>query len=477
MTKKRYEYWLGDEASLSSYIKVLESSQDADLLVRSSASNKDSEDSHLLSKQGNTAVISIQGSLLPFSNWLTRAFGMTGYPDIRDALITAVEDDSVTNILLDINSPGGAANGVEDISQLITKIKAVKPVTAYTNGSMNSAAYWIGVAADKVYSSRLASVGSIGVIATHFDLTKMLEQDGVKATIFRAGEFKALGGPYEELSTKAKNVIQDRMDSLYEAFVSHVATSRGVSAKVVHEKMADGREFLGHEALQAGLVDGNMAIDEVVMKLNPAKQQNGRTTNIRMEADDMSTKKKLLDEKTVAAIEAGGNVPAALEAAADEPAGADTAATPEVTTPAAEEAAATAADSAAEAESSAPAEAADAGLVTYLKTELASANEKLMQATLEVRTLQTRLDSLTSTHEQMRGIVINATNIKRVALGGSNTDMAAMSDEGLLQAYQAASAEFGKVFPIGGKAELPSVQQPALVTPVNQAAIKAARIS
>lgn len=453
--KRKYEYWLGDEGSLSVYQKAQENSLDPNLRIQSS---EHQDSSHILSQHGSVAVISIQGGLLPFSNWMTQMMGLTGYPDIRDALVEAAQDDTIDQILLDIDSPGGSASGIEDISELIKKID--KPVTAYTNGTMASAAYWIGAAADKVYASNLSSVGSIGVIATHFDQTKQLEMDGVRATIFRSGEFKALGGPYETLSAKAIELIQSRLDSLYVAFIAHIADVRQVSTAIVHEKMADGREFLGHEALQAGLIDGIMSIDDLMVKLSSTKPSNGRT-NTRMEASEMA--RKLLSEKAVAVLAAGGTLDAALETAPVEEAA-------KIIPPVEIE-------KDEEVFTAAVLSAEDPSLTAYLKAELASVNEKLLTASLESRNLQAKLDSIAVTHEQMRSIVADSANIKQVALGGTNSDLSTLPDEALVQQYQHASAEFSKTFPIGGRALLPSVEQAAPAVDRAQAArIKASKI-
>jgi len=439
--KRKYEYWLGDEGSLAAYQKIVEESLEPSLRAQFQG---DVSTSHILSQHEGTAVISIQGGLLPFSNRMTQMMGMTGYPDIRNALVEAAQDETVDHILLDINSPGGSASGIEDISSLMKKID--KPITAYTNGTMASAAYWIGAAADKVYASNLASVGSIGVIATHFDQTKALEMDGVKATIFRSGEFKALGGPYETLSDQAKTIIQTRLDSLYAAFTTHIADVRKVSSQTVHDKMADGREFLGHEALQAGLIDGIMSIDDLMLKLSSTQTPTERASNTRMEASEMA--RKLLTDKAVAVLAAGGALTEELETMPVEE-------VPEVLEDALEIPMA--------ATSITIEPPVDEALTSYLKAELSSVNEKLLQASMDARNLQAKLDNLAATHDSMRAIVCDSINNKTFPVSGNRLDLSALPDEALVQQYQHASAEFSKTFPIGIQSMLPSTEQTEMV--------------
>jgi hypothetical protein len=273
--------------------------------------------------------------------------------------------------------------------------------------------------------------------------------------VFRSGEFKALGGPYEVLSAQAITLIQSRLDSLYTAFVAHIADVRHTSTSVVHDKMADGREFLGHEALQAGLIDGIMSIDDLMVKLSSTKPSNGRT-NTRMEASEMA--RKLLSEKAVAVLAAGGEIEAALDTET-------VVEIPEVIeVPVVEEA-------------EVPAVVEDASLTTYLKTELASVNEKLLLASMESRNLQAKLDAVTVTHDSMRSIVCDSINNKTFPVSGNRLDLSALPDEALIQQYQHASVEFSKTFPIGIQSMLPdTVQHAPVMDHAHAARIKASKI-
>ena len=189
-------------------------------------------------------------------------------------------------------------------------------------------------------------------------------------------------------------------------------------------------------------------------------------------------KKKLLNQQAAAVLEAGGSLETALEVAEEinetpEASGAESAdPVAAVEKPAADEKT----DETPAAEASVP--QADVGLVSFLKAELAAANEKVLQATLESRNLKAQLDSLNATHAQMRSIVIDSANTKRIALGGSAMDMATLSDEAILQTYQQTTAEFSKAFPIGGKLQAPSTEQPKpVVNSAMQARVNAVRVN
>jgi hypothetical protein len=62
--------------------------------------------------------------------------------------------------------------------------------------------------------------------------------------------------------------MQNQVDYLYSLFVADVASNRGVSVEKVLTDMADGRVFIGQQAIDAGLVDGVSTLDDVIASLN-----------------------------------------------------------------------------------------------------------------------------------------------------------------------------------------------------------------
>lgn len=205
--------------------------------------------------EGNTAIIGIRGALVNSDAWYLKYLGAVGYPHIVDQAMRAYNDSRVTNIVLDISSPGGAVSGVNETTQVLQAVDMEKPIVSYTSNMMCSGGYWLGVSGRKIISDSLAQVGSIGVAMTHLEYSKMLEQNGITATVLRKGEYKMLMTPYEPMSDKARAEAKHDMDVIYDAFTMHVAVGRGVSQDMVKKDMAEGRVFWGQEARQVGLVD------------------------------------------------------------------------------------------------------------------------------------------------------------------------------------------------------------------------------
>jgi len=207
--------------------------------------------------EDGVASIPIEGPITKGSSFLSFLIGGTNIDQVSMAFTEALADDSVNSIMLLINSPGGSIQGVQEFAAQIYAARREKEICAYCDGVMASAAYWIGSAADKVYiSGKTNLIGHIGVVLTH---TTSKWDDETK---FYAGKYKHIdaGG---ELNDEDKEILQSRVDYVYSIFVEDIAKFRGVSTETVLPKMAEGRVFIGKQAVDAGLVDGISTYDQV----------------------------------------------------------------------------------------------------------------------------------------------------------------------------------------------------------------------
>jgi signal peptide peptidase SppA len=193
--------------------------------------------------------------------------GSTSTQKFTSALRQVLADDTVAQILIDIDSPGGSVYGVSELAAEIMKARTQKPVVAVANSLAASAAYWIGCAAGEFYVTPGGEVGSIGVWQAHFDYSKALEGDGVKPTLISAGKFKVEGNPYVPLDLEALSFMQSRVDDYYNAFAKAVAKGRGLTVNDVREGMGEGRVLGADAALAAKMVDGVATFDEVLAKM------------------------------------------------------------------------------------------------------------------------------------------------------------------------------------------------------------------
>jgi len=214
------------------------------------------------------AVLPIHGVIAPKASMFMDISGGCSTQRVQGLLDEALQDPDVSSVIAYLDTPGGAVVGTPELGSAFMRARQVKPVVAYTDGQMCSAGYWIGSAASRIYmSGPTVDVGSIGVVSMHRDFSAQEASLGVKTTEVTAGKYKRISSQYEPLTKAGRAHMQERVDYLYSLFVNAVAEHRGVSVEQVLSDMADGRVFIGQQAIDAGLVDGFMSLDELVDRM------------------------------------------------------------------------------------------------------------------------------------------------------------------------------------------------------------------
>jgi signal peptide peptidase SppA len=190
---------------------------------------------------GTVAIIPVYGVLTPRADLMSEISGGTSVQRLTETFRAAVADDGVSAIVLDIESPGGSSDLIPELATEMRQARGTKPIVAVANTRAASAAYWLGSQADEFVVSPSGDVGSIGVFATHNDISKMQQDLGVKTTLISAGQFKTEGNPFEPLTEEAVQAIQERVDEMYGMFVSDVAKGRNVGVDTVRSDFGQGR--------------------------------------------------------------------------------------------------------------------------------------------------------------------------------------------------------------------------------------------
>lgn len=215
------------------------------------------------------AILDVSGVLAKGMSMFMRVCGGTSTAYLQRDLQMALDDPTVKAIILNVDSPGGAVDGTQELAQAVFSARERKPIVSLADGTMASAAYWIGSAASEVFIvSDTTAVGSIGIITTHVDRSQAEAVSGVKTTPIYSGKYKATGHPYAPLSEEDKALIQSRLDHIYTVFVESIAQFRGVSVDTVLSQMAEGQVFLGKQAIDAGLADGVSSLADLIARLS-----------------------------------------------------------------------------------------------------------------------------------------------------------------------------------------------------------------
>lgn len=222
------------------------------------------------------AVIDLVGVLTKNYSWATSAMGGTSMQTVGALLNQARIDPNVKGILLRVDSPGGTVDGTATLAKTIRAVAGEKAVYALASGTIASAAYWAGSAASALYlESGTTAAGSIGIVSAHRDISALESRVGIKTTEISSGKFKRIASMYEPLSAEGKSTIQAQLDQMYGLFVEAVAQNRQTTVQNVLDKMADGRIFIGQNAINAGLADGFATEGELIQRLSagPATQK------------------------------------------------------------------------------------------------------------------------------------------------------------------------------------------------------------
>ncbi len=236
--------------------------------------------------QGGIAVLPLYGIVTQRGNMADDVSGpgSVSTQQFGSALTNLINDDSVGQILIDIDSPGGSVYGVSELADQIIAARAKKPIVAIANSLAASAAYWIGCSASEFYVTPGGEVGSIGVWQAHNDYSKALADEGVVTTLISAGKFKVEGNPYEPLDEEARAFMQSRVDDYYSAFTKAVAKGRGVPIDTVRNGMGQGRVLGADEALANKMVDGVATFDDVLSQM----KKKGQATRMPAKASRLS---------------------------------------------------------------------------------------------------------------------------------------------------------------------------------------------
>ncbi len=215
--------------------------------------------------ENGVATLEISGVISPKANMFTRISGGTAASMLVTQMQGMLADPKVRAVLLNFDSHGGNVLGIPAAADAIRVLAAEKPTVAVSTGTLASAAYWLASAANAVYIGGTTDfVGSIGVVATHAYDPRSAD---VQKTEITAGKYKRMVSDSSPLTAEGRAYLQAQVDQLYSVFVDAVAANRGASAEDVLNHMADGRIFIGQQAVDAGLADGIAGPDALVEQL------------------------------------------------------------------------------------------------------------------------------------------------------------------------------------------------------------------
>ena len=203
------------------------------------------------------ALVWTPGNVASFENHIARIRidGLiTGDQRTLDLLKKVEESDKVKGVIIRIDSPGGTTAGSEAIYEAVRKISKGKPVVAVMDTVAASGGYITALAADRIVARGNTITGSIGVIFSFPEVSKLLDTIGVKMEELKSGDMKAEPSPYKPVTEKTRAVSMEMVRDGFNWFTGLVAERRNLPLPRVIE-LSDGRVYTGRQALDVKLID------------------------------------------------------------------------------------------------------------------------------------------------------------------------------------------------------------------------------
>ena len=179
---------------------------------------------------------------------------ITGDEATLNLLDGLAKSTRVKGVIIRIDSPGGTTAGSEAIYEKIRKIARDKPVVAVMDTVAASGGYITAIAADYIVARGNTITGSIGVIFSFPEISKLLDTLGIKMEEIKSGELKAEPTPYKPMSDRVRQVSNEMVQESFAWFTGLVVERRKLSAERV-KVLADGRVYTGRQAVTEKLID------------------------------------------------------------------------------------------------------------------------------------------------------------------------------------------------------------------------------
>jgi protease-4 len=208
-------------------------------------------------KKDTIAVVYVEGAIVPGYGQASFFGGLSGAfsGDIRNALETVAQDDSVKAVVMRVNSPGGSPEASEVILNAARAVQSQKPFVVSMGDTAASGGYYVACGADAIYADSTTVTGSIGVVGGKLVTRGLWDKLGVNWVGHKRGANADLFTSARPFDKAQREVFASHMETIYTTFKDHVVKGRGYRLRKDIDDMAGGRVYTGRQALELGLVD------------------------------------------------------------------------------------------------------------------------------------------------------------------------------------------------------------------------------
>lgn len=252
--------WLMLPSALDNLLAIADGHGDPEALE--ARLGKPLDNTRAVTLRDGVAVIPVTGPIMRYANLFTRISGATSTQELATDLQAAIDNPQVKAIVLNIDSPGGHANGINELADMVYAARGRKPIKAYSGGTIASAAYWIGSAADELVLDDTAIVGSIGTV---LEVVTREAKEGEKRYIITSSNAPNKRPDLE--TEEGRAVISKTIDSLESVFIARVARNLGTEPEQVPAMGDHGGLKVGAEAVESGLAHRLGSLEALIAEL------------------------------------------------------------------------------------------------------------------------------------------------------------------------------------------------------------------
>jgi signal peptide peptidase SppA len=276
------------------------------------------EHSSYTTMRGSTAVIDVIGPISRYGSFFSMISGGCNVETLAKDFTGAINSGGVQRIVLNIDSPGGAASGVQELASMIRNLsmESGKEVIGYVSDRAASGGYWIAAACSKIICSPSAMLGCIGVVATFRSTQERDEKNGVvyKEIVSSLTPFKRP----DPFKSEGEAQYLKLIDSVAQQFIESVADFRGFTGSLEEKAKlcGEGLMFVGQEAVEAGLADAVGSLESILKEPAAHKPMPGRSLQMSTANQEGPTAGERLAAFFTGLIN-GNSEPPKVEAAAE----------------------------------------------------------------------------------------------------------------------------------------------------------------
>lgn len=265
---------------VETYVQILDRREEGVPLDRAALEAKlgrKLDNTRVVTLRDGIATIPVHDTIVRRGDFFSDVSGLVSLDTIAKDYTQAKENTMVKGVILDIGSPGGEMDGIEEFAEMIRRdVEDGFNVVAFVENMAASAGYWIAAACRKIYVGRTTLLGSIGVAAV------------IRPERAREGKIEIVSSQspdkrVDPQTERGRALIQQLVDDSAEIFIETMARYRGKTVDYVKANFGGGWVKMGEAAIRAGMADGLDSYEDLLAEMAGRERRRPRQ-KVRLEA-------------------------------------------------------------------------------------------------------------------------------------------------------------------------------------------------